>query len=74
MVADLLDLGQHVCAEHHGGAAVTGDAGHQVEDLLLAVRVEAQRRLVEEDNGRLVDQRPGDAQPLPHSAAQARDE
>src|SRR5207248_2441880 len=45
------------------------DPPDRVEDLPLAGRVEPERRLVEEDDLRVVDERPRDPEPLAHPAA-----
>ena len=44
------------------------------EHLALPGRVEAERRLVEEDDLGIVDERAGDAEPLPHPAAVGGDQ
>src|SRR5262245_53207851 len=61
-------------AEQHGGAALGRDPADVAEDLPLAGRVEAERRLVEEDDERVVHERARDSEALPHAAAEARDE
>ena len=55
--------------EHDGRAALARDALDEAQHLPLARRVEPQRRLVEEHDLRVVDQRAGDAEPLAHPAA-----
>ena len=50
-------------------APIPGDPADESEHLALAGRIEAERRLVEEDYLRLVDEGAGDAEALPHPAA-----
>ena len=61
-------------AEEDCGAALSCDTADQREHQALTGRVEPERRLVEEDDLRLVHQRACNPQPLAHAAAVARDQ
>jgi hypothetical protein len=65
--AQLLHEVQQVRREHHGGAGggVRGDGGLHAAH---AERVEPGERLVEEEDARVVEERAGDGQLLPHPA------
>ena len=65
-VADALDVGQDVGGEQDGGLAA--QRGDQLQDVPAALGVEGAHRLVQDDDGRLVDERPGDPEPLAHAA------
>ena len=65
-VADPLDVGEDVGREQDGGRAA--EAGDEVEDVAPALRVEGAHRLVEDDDGWPMDERPGDPEPLAHPA------
>ncbi len=71
-VAHLLHLREQVGAEDDGDAVLTGDPADQVEHLELTRRIQPQGRLVQKDHLRVVDQGPGDAEPLPHPPAVRR--
>ena len=73
-VADLLDVAEEVGAQEDGRAAVARDVGDRAEHLAPAGRVEAERRLVEEHDRRVVHERPRDPQPLAHPAAERGDQ
>ena len=64
-VADLLDLGHQVAREEDGAAALA-EAPDELAHLGHAGRVEAVRRLVEDQQVRVLDQRGRDAEPLLH--------
>jgi hypothetical protein len=70
--AQALDLGEVVAAEHQR-APLGGELGHRVAHRARRLRVEARGGLVEEDDLRLVHQRPHDGQLLPHALAEAAD-
>ena len=67
-VAQRLDLAQDVRREQDGQVALVDEAPEQREQLLDARRVDRDRRLVEDQDRRLLDQGVGDAQPLAHAA------
>ena len=67
-VADRLDLVEQVAREEDGDAALADERPEQVEDLDDADRVDRRRRLVEDEDRRVLDQRVGDAEPLEHAA------
>ena len=71
--AVLLDLVEQMGAQQHGGPALPRDRADIAQHLPLPRGVEAERRLVQEDGDRVVDERPRDAEPLPHPAAVGRD-
>src|SRR5690606_38811314 len=64
--AHLLDLGQQVGGDEHGGAA-GGDLPHQRPHLAGALRVEPVGRLVEDEQFARAEQRGGDGEPLAHA-------
>src|SRR5438093_11573474 len=61
-------------AEQHGRSAFRRDPADVLEHLSLPGWIEAERRLVEEDDSRVVDERTSDAEPLPHAAAVGPDQ
>ena len=61
-----LDLLEDVRAEEHG-AAVVAELAQQVHQVHALARVDAVERLVEQQHGRIVDERRGDLDPLPHA-------
>ena len=66
---DLVDgvhLAEHV-ARHQHGAALGGEAAQQPAHPHDALGVEAVRGLVEDDGGRIGEQRGGEAEPLLHA-------
>ena len=71
-VAELLGLVHVVRGEHEGGAALL-EPEQPVPQHVPGLRVEAGGRLVEHEDARLVDQRPGDGQPPLHAARQVVD-
>ena len=71
-VAQLLDLGHQVAGEQHGDALV-GEPPDQRAHVAHAGRVEAGRRLVEQQQPRVAQQRAGDAEPLAHAVRVAAD-
>jgi hypothetical protein len=70
-IADLGQLGQDVARDEHRLAA-RGELAHELAELDARPRVEARRRLVEDQQRRVVEQRLGQVQPLAHALAQAR--
>ena len=62
-VAQLLRLLHVVRGEHHGVPSLT-NLSHEPPEVMTCLRVEAGRRLVEEEDPRLVDERSRDAEPL----------
>jgi len=62
----LLHFGEKVGAEQNRCSTLARDAAHERKHLTLSGRIEPERRLVEEHHLRLVDERPRDAEPLPH--------
>src|SRR6185312_15633467 len=72
--ADLLHLVEQMRAQQDGDAALTRDPAHEGEHLTLTRGIEPERRLVEEDDPRLVDQRTCDSESLAHPAAVADDQ
>ena len=72
--ADLLHLRKQVSAQHDRCVAALGDAANNLQNLGLTGRVKAESRLVEEHHDGVVDQGAGDSEPLPHTAAVARDQ
>ena len=71
-VAELLGL-VHVVGGQDQRHATLLQPVEAVPEQVTRLRVEAGRRLVEEEQGRLVDQRPGDRQPPLHPARQRLD-
>ena len=67
-VAHLPDDPEVVADEQHGGAELGLQAGHEVEHLGLDGRVEAGRRLVEDQQGRVGGERHRDHDALLHAA------
>ncbi len=67
VVAGALQLAQEVRGDEDGDAEVGPDAADQSEHLVAADGVEAVRRLVEEDQLRVVDQGLGELHPLLHA-------
>jgi len=55
-----------VAGDEHG-PALGGQRLHQVPDPADPLRVQAVDRLVEDEDGRVAEQRGGDAQPLGHA-------
>src|SRR5215204_970595 len=72
VVTDLLYLREKMAAQDNARAVIARDAFQQYEQLLLALRVQPQGGLVQKQERRLVDERPSDAQSLPHPAAIGR--
>jgi hypothetical protein len=66
-VAHGLDLVEQVAREQDGQATLMGQAPKQVEHLDHADRVDGGRRLIEDEQVGILDQRIGDAQPLEHA-------
>src|SRR6266511_2752051 len=66
LVADLLDLVQEMAREQHR-AALARELAHERADLALARRIEAVRRLVEDHERRITEQRRRDTEPLAHA-------
>jgi hypothetical protein len=62
----------HLVGDDDHGHAVSGEVGHDVEDLVDHLRVERRGRLVEEHHGRVHRQRPGDGDALLLPAGQLR--
>ena len=67
VVADALDLAQQVGGHDDGDAELACRAAHQVQHLVAAGRVEAVRRLVEQHQPRVVDERLGELDALLHA-------
>ena len=65
-VAELLDLVHEVAREQHGDAAV-GERADERAHVAHAGGIEPGRGLVEQQQGRAADQRPGDAEALAHA-------
>jgi hypothetical protein len=61
VVGQALRLGQQVCA-HHDRAALEGELADQLEHGVGRLRVQARGRLVEQEQLRLVQDRPGEGQ------------
>src|SRR5919112_868250 len=72
VVTHLLYLREKMAAQDNARAVIARDVSQEYEQLLLALRVQSQGGLVQKQEGRLVDERPGDAQSLPHPAAIGR--
>src|SRR5215212_7738183 len=72
VVTDLLYLREKMAAQDNARAVTARDTFQQYEQLLLALRVQPQGGLVQKQERRLVDERPSDAQSLPHPAAIGR--
>ena len=68
--AQLLQLGEDVAADEHG-LAHGAQLAEQLAQLDARARVEAGRRLVEQQHRRVVDERVGEAQPLLHAPRRA---
>ena len=66
VVGGVLHLG-HQVGGHEDGAAFRGQRLHQVPDPQDAFRVQPVDRLVEHQDGRVAEQRGGDAEALPHA-------
>ena len=66
VVGDALELLEPVRRQQHGAAAV-GQAAQVVDHLAGRERIEAARRLVEDDHVRVVHQGAGDGEPGPHA-------
>ena len=52
---------------------IVADPGEQIEEAVALLGVEARRRLVDDDQLGVADQRLGDPEALPHSARKAGD-
>ena len=74
VAADLLHLVEQMGRDQHRHPPLRGHPPDHVEHVALPLRVEAQGRLVEEDDHRVVHERAGDAEPLAHAAAVGLDE
>src|SRR5829696_8217937 len=72
VVTHLLYLREKMAAQDNARAVIARDVSQEYEQLLLALRVQAQGGLVQKQEGRLVDERPGDSQSLLHPAAIGR--
>src|SRR5215218_6052356 len=72
VVTHFLYLREQMAAQDNARAVIARDAFQQYEQLLLALRVQPQGGLVQKQERRLVDERPSDAQSLPHPAAIGR--
>ena len=72
LVAEALGL-LDVVRAHQDRDALAAQAVDERPQLLADLRVEADGRLVEQEQARLVQQRAGDEQPAPHAAAQLVD-
>ena len=70
LAADVGDHGEVVRDEQVGEAAPPAQVDQEVEDLGLDGDVERRGRLVEQDDLRLQDQRPGDRDPLALAAGE----
>ena len=68
-IAELVGL-FHVVRREHDGLALRVELAHDVPQREAALRVEARGRLVEEEHIGIVEDRPGDHQPLGHAARQ----
>ncbi len=67
-VADRLDLVEQVAREQDGHVPLRDQLAQQVEDLGHAERVDRGRRLVEDEDVRILDQRIGDPESLEHAS------
>src|SRR5579872_2467520 len=63
---------EFVCAEQNRDAALTREAPYQLDHCLLVAIVEADQRLVEQEQARLAEQRLRQQQPLPLAAGHIR--
>src|SRR5215212_3519516 len=72
LVTHLLYLREKMAAQDNASAVIARDASQENEQLLLALRVQPQGGLVQKQERRLVDERPGDSQSLPHPATIGR--
>src|SRR5215218_5139575 len=72
VVTHFLYLREKMTAQDNARAVIARDAFQQYEQLLLAPWVQPQGGLVHKQERRLVDERPSDAQSLPHPAAIGR--
>src|SRR5918994_7164824 len=72
VVTHLLDLREKMAAQDNAHAVIARDISQEYEQLLLALRVQPQSGFVQKQEGRLVNERPGDSQSLPHPAAIGR--
>src|SRR5215218_10389948 len=72
VVTDLLYLREKMAAQDNASAVIARDAFQQYEQLLLAPWVQSEGRFVQKQERRLVDERPGDPQSLPHPATIGR--
>ena len=70
LVAELGDQAEIVRDHDHGGVQLRLELPQQQDDLGLHGHVERGRRLVGDQQGRVGEQRHGDAGPLPHPAAE----
>ena len=66
-VADVLDLVEEVAREEDRHLPLPDERPEQIEDLGDAERVDRGRRLVEDQDVRILDQGVGDAEPLEHA-------
>src|SRR5215208_3975461 len=72
LVPHLLYLREKMAAQDNASAVIARDAFQQYEQLLLAPWVQSEGRFVQKQERRLVDERPGDPQSLPHPATIGR--
>ncbi len=73
VVADALDLAEEMRGHDHGDPELRAGSVDELEHLVTAGRVEPVRRLVEQEQPRVVDQRLGELDPLAHPRAVAAD-
>ena len=73
VVADALDLAEQVRGHHDGDAELVAGPPDQLEHLVATGRIEAVRRLVEEEQPRVVDERLGQLDALLHAGRVAAD-
>src|SRR5918995_984930 len=69
VVTHLLYLREKMTAQDNARAVIARDVSQEGEQLLLAPWVQSEGRFVQKQERRLVDERPGDSQSLPHPAA-----
>ncbi len=72
-VADLLDLVQQVRRQQHRDALVGAQPLDEQQQLAHALGVDVHRRLVEDQDRRVLDQRVGEPEPLAHAPREAAD-
>src|SRR5215204_6342056 len=72
VVTHFLYLREKMAAQDNASTMIARDASQEYEQLLLAPWVQSEGRFVQKQERRLVDERPSDAQSLPHPAAIGR--